>query len=193
MPIDLKNTMASLSAVSIESVKASNRLFSIIDAVDTKYLDKIKQIDWLQEPGYTTDYHYGLRRRSLTKHNNVMSDVDCQISELIPIINQVTGQQYVRISTGLWQICEPGYICKMHTDGTKPNVMIIYWQAPSIRHGTTFYSSQDPTDIFHEFLSIPNTGFFANYNNGGQMWHASLAEVPLQQHRLITQYEFFYR
>jgi hypothetical protein len=168
-------------------------LFSIIDAVDTKYFDQIVQIDWLQEPDYTTDYHYGLRRRSLTKRNKVMDDIDRQISKLIPIINQVTGQKYVRISTGLWQICEPGYICEMHTDGNKPNVMIIYWQAPSDRHGTTFYNSQDTTDIFHEFRSVPNTGFFANYDNGGQMWHASLAEVPSQQHRLITQYEFFYR
>jgi hypothetical protein len=84
----------------------------------------------------------------------------------------------------------------MHTDGEKPNVMIIYWQAPGPAFGTTFYNSPDPADIYHEFHGLPNTGFFANYEpDAGEpwpkMWHASLAQVPVDSYRLLTQYEFY--
>ena len=54
-------------------------------------------------------------------------------------------------------------------------------------------NSRIPVALFPAGMEGNSLGVFANYNNGGQMWHASLAEVPLQQHRLITQYEFFYR
>ena len=163
--------------MSVESVQGSKRLLAITRAVD---------------PHYLKDLNPTFRRRIL-EPCDLMHAIDECVQLLVPAINRLCNQSYDH-ADGQWQICEPDYLCPMHTDGHKPNVMIIYWQTPGPEFGTTFYNSPDPTDVFHEFPGIANTGFFANYKPRigrpwPEMWHAALNQVPANSYRLITQYE----
>jgi hypothetical protein len=182
----------------IERVKGSKRLLAVTEAVYPTYLWQLNCIDWLAR-SWQPDDHYTedstFRRRILTDHCDLMQTIDTAIFQLIPDINRLCDTSY-RTTGSTWQICESGWVCPMHTDGRKPNVMIMYWQTPGPAFGTTFYNSSDPADIHHEFLGLPNTGFFANYEPDvgepwPEMWHASLAQVPVGQYRLMTQYEFY--
>ena len=182
--------------MSVELVQGSKRLLAVTQAVDPEYLDKINSVDWLRR-AYEMDEHSRVSsafRRRILMPCDLQDAVDREIQRLLPIICAVSGQSYEWIASS-WQICEPNWVCPMHTDGHKPNVMIIYWQTPGPEFGTTFYNSSDPTDVWHEFAGIPNTGFFANYEpNPGEswpeLWHASLQSVPAGSYRLLTRYEF---
>lgn len=181
----------------VESVKGSSRLFSITQAVNADLLQEINTIDWFSVP-YGMDDHSRnsetFRRRILPQWSDLYGRIEREINRSVPLINALSGQNY-RYVGGTWQICEPDFYCPIHTDGHKPNVMIIYWQTPGTGFGTTFYNSRDTTDVFHEFPSVPNTGFFANYEPGlgeswPEMWHASSQPVPKNGYRLLTQFEF---
>lgn len=198
MQTDLKTTMESQSVAraTIEPIQGSRRLFSVQLALEPEYIKRLNQVDWLSRP-YEMDDHSKqsdtFRRRILTECLDVQEMIDLEIQKLVPLINEMAGTNYTSAGS-TWQICEPNFVCPMHTDGHKPNVMIIYWQTPGPEFGTTFYNSTDPADVFHEFPGIPNTGFFANYKPRigrpwPEMWHASLIPVPANGYRLITQYE----
>ena len=199
MQIDSKTTTESQSVVrtTVEPIQGSHRLFSVQLALDPEYVKRLNQVDWLSRP-YEMDDHSResdtFQRRILTECLDVQEIIDLEIQKLVPIVNEVAGKNYTAAG-GTWQICEPGFVCPMHTDGYKPNVMIIYWQTPGIEWGTTFYNTSDPTDVWYEFPPVPGTGFFANYEpDPGEswplMWHASLKAVPEKHYRLLTQYEF---
>jgi hypothetical protein len=181
----------------VESVKNSKRLLAITQAVNPIYLEQLNRIDWLSRD-WVADSHWQenstFRRRILSDHCDLMQAIDTDIAKGIPEINRLCCTNYTTTGS-VWHICEPRFECPMHTDGFKPNVMIIFWHAPGPGWGTTFYNSDDEADVLHEFTSIPNTGFFAYYEpESGEpwpcMWHASLKAVPADSYRLLTQYEF---
>lgn len=177
--------------MAIQSVKGSRYLFSITDAVHADFLKEINRINW---HGLVNQHSGMLHRWNLTADLKVQQDIESEIAKMIPEINDLCRQKYTHVG-GTWQICEPGFTCGMHTDGRKPNVMIIYWQVPGPEYGTTFYNAFDFNDVFHEFLSIPNTGFLACYEAVPEepwpdLWHAAMKKVPENSYRLITQYEF---
>lgn len=179
----------------IESVHGSKRLLAITRAVEPRFVKDINRIDWLSRAWEPEDEYYRnpTFRRRILEPCDLTRAIDESVQQLVPEINRLCNQTY-RQADGQWQICEPDYLCPMHTDGHKPNVMIIYWQTPGPEFGTTFYNSTDPADVFHEFPGMPNTGFFANYKPRigrpwPEMWHASLIPVPINSYRLITQYE----
>lgn len=178
----------------VKSVKGSNRLLAITQAVDPIYLDKINSVNWLAQP-WQPDDHWSdsFRRRILIEPSDLMHAVDQDIMALLPDINRACGTDYTGVGS-TWHICEADFVCMMHTDGFKSNVMIIYWQTPGLEFGTTFYNSNDSSDVFYQFPGVPNTGFFANYKPRigrpwPEMWHASLKAVPQGEYRLMTQYE----
>jgi hypothetical protein len=182
----------------VSCVQGSQRLLAIRQVVDARYLAELNTIEWLARAWHPDDHYYEnstFRRRVLLDQCSLIQAIDTAIFQLIPNINRLCGTSY-RTAGSTWHICESGWVCPMHTDGRKPNVMIMYWQTPGPAFGTTFYNSSDPADIHHEFTGLPNTGFFANYEPDvgepwPEMWHASLAQVPVGQYRLMTQYEFY--
>lgn len=182
----------------VRSVKGSRRLLAILQAVDLCYLAELNTIDWLARAWRPDDHYYEngtFRRRVLLDDCDLTQAIDIDIQRLIPDINRLCGTRY-RTAGSVWHICESDFVAPMHTDGEKPNVMIIYWQTPGPAFGTTFYNSPDSADIYHEFHGLPNTGFFANYEpDAGEpwpkMWHAALMPVPANGYRLMTQYELF--
>jgi hypothetical protein len=199
MQTDLKTTTESQSVAraTVTPIGYSRRLFSIQLAVDPEHVKELNQLDWLSRP-YEMDYHSResntFQRRILTESLNIQEIVDQEINNLLPAINLASGQNFKTVGA-TWQICESGFVCPMHTDGHKPNVMIIYWQTPGIEWGTKFYHTNDSTDVWYEFPAVPGTGFFANYEPEPgepwpEMWHASLRAVPENTYRLLTQYEF---
>jgi len=183
--------------MTVQRIKGSKRLLSITQAVDQNYLHQLNNIDWLTYSWIRDEYYHEnstFRRRILQPHCDLMQIIDSAILQLIPQINQLCNTEYMTCGS-VWHLCENGFVCPLHTDGHKPNVMIVYWQTPGPEFGTTFYNSTDLSDIFHEFAGIPNTGFFVNYEpfDDGiwpEMWHASLMSVPMGRYRLLTQYEF---
>lgn len=199
MQTDSKTTTESPSVAraTVEPIKGSRRLFSVQLAITPEYVKRLNQVDWLSRP-YEMDDHSSesdtFQRRILTECLDVQAMIDVEIQKLVPKINEIAEKNYTSVGS-TWQICEPNFVCPMHTDGHKPNVMIIYWQAPGVEWGTTFYNTNDPTDVWYEFPAVPGTGFFANYEPElGEpwplMWHASLKAVPENHYRLLTQYEF---
>lgn len=182
----------------VEPVKGSKRLLAVTQAVDPIYLEQLNRTDWLSRDWIPDDHwqeNGAFRRRILSSHCDLMQAIDHDIQKIVPEINRLCNTGYVD-ARSTWHICESGFRCDMHTDGHKPNVMIVYWQTPGPDFGTTFYNSTDPLDVFHEFSGLPNTGFFANYQPRigrpwPEMWHASLVPVPIGQYRLMTQYQFY--
>lgn len=179
----------------IVPVNQSNRLFSISHAISQETLDKINSIDWLAHP-YKKDDHWVadsvFRRRVLDK-SDLQHTVDLTMQTVIGTINNLCKSDY-KIALSSWYLCEPGFQCDMHTDGQKPNVLIMYWITPGQQYGTTFYNSRNWNDIHHEFYGIPNTGFFANYepepgSPWPEMWHAAMLPVPPNTYRLMTLYQ----
>lgn len=150
---------------------------------------------------YQHDEHWmtddRFRRRDLIKAAEIYNEIDREVEKLLPEINRLANTAFSHMGS-TWYLCEPGFWCPMHTDGHKNNVMIIYWHTPGAHHGTTYYNSDNPQDVMHEFLGTPNTGFFANYRpRMGRpwvdMWHASLSPVPRGQYRLLSLYELYLR
>jgi len=173
----------------VESVKGSDRLLWVKQAVDPCLLSELNDIDWCGQPCVPDMLHRG----RLMCNFAIQSVIDRHIQSLIPEINRLTGQQY-RYAQGTWMLCTSGYTSVRHTDGHKPNLLLIYWQVPGSQYGTTFYNSEPYRDVYHEFLSLPNTGFFANYEPAAgepwpKMWHASPVPVPPDSYRLISQYQ----
>lgn len=176
----------------------SRKLFAIRDVISSKYLEKINSVDWLHYP-WQKDPHWAADdrfcRRELAKDTVLLNEIDQQVALLLPEISKAANKDYVRVGSS-WYLCEPTFVCPMHTDGRKANVMIMYWKIPGPEFGTTFYNSNDPNDVFYEFASVPNTGFFVDYEpDAGEpwsdMWHASLLPVPPDTYRLMTLYELY--
>lgn len=179
----------------IESVPGTERLLRIQQAVDPAYLQEINSVDWLRLP-YCKDDHWSktFKRRVLAECLDVQLAIENEIKRNIHIINSASGQNYRHVGS-TWQVCESGFVCPMHLDGHKPNVMIIYWHTPGLNFGTTFYRSANVNEVLCEFPGTANTGFFANYEPAPgepwpEMWHASMQTVPKGTYRLLTQFEF---
>lgn len=174
-------------------IKNSNRLYSIKHAVPSYLYDEIANVDWLSRP-LARDDRLPNRYR-LTDYVDLQWHIDRSVNDLLVLVNEVAGTSYSR-AIPTWHLCLSGSQCPMHTDGQKPNVMIIYWHTPGQEFGTTFYNSDSYNDVLHEFPGIPNTGFFANYarlrrlgRSWQGMWHAAPNAVPADTYRLVTQYE----
>lgn len=183
----------SVADPNISAVDNSSRLYHISQAVPLRLLDEMQQVDWLSRPNARDD-HLPQRYR-LTQHLDIQWHVDNAVSDLLQPLNVVAGTSYSR-AIATWHLCLPGSRCPIHTDGQKPNVLILYWHTPGAAYGTTFYHSNDINDVWWNCPGTPNTGFFANYSRLRRlgrpwqgMWHASPNPVPAGTYRLVTQYE----
>jgi hypothetical protein len=174
------------------------RLFAVKDVVDSDTITALHSINWLDQP-YVRDPHYdedhNFRRRILTQTCTIQLQVEHGITDIVKELAAKIGINYFDHGT-TWYLCESGYQCPMHTDGQKPNVLILYWISSDENYGTTFYHSRDYNDIMHRFPSVPNTGVFANYEPESEqdwagLWHAANNPVPEGSYRLITMSELY--
>lgn len=168
----------------IQRVADCPRLFSIHDICPSECIQEINQIDWWSVPR-DADM---VNRWQLQEHYEVQEYVNQTIRSSAEIINESIGDQYCidRIYID-WLICGPGYVSIPHTDGSKPNTMILYWKSPNVDYGTTFYNTPDCDTVLHYFPAIPNTGFLAIYDeNPHRNWHGTTVPVTDNDYRLIT-------
>ena len=167
----------------VTPVPRSQKLFAISEAIGPELLQQVRAY-WQRDGNF--------RRRVLEPHCDLITQIDSKMQSVIEPITALTGKMYYA-ATSTWHVCEPGFQCPMHTDGPKPNVLIMYWISPGQEFGTTFYNSDNYDDVFHEFHGTPNTGFFADYESDNEpcsaMWHASNRSVPEGSYRLMTLYE----
>ena len=168
----------------IQQVTERPRLFSVSDICSLECVQEIDQINWWSVPR-DADMPNRWRLRELYE---VQKYVNQTIRSSANCINEAVGAEYC---TGLiyidWLICGPNYIAIPHTDGAKPNTMILYWKSPNVDHGTTFYNTPDCDTVLHYFPAIPNTGFLAIYDkNPYHNWHGTKIPVPPNEYRLIT-------
>ena len=188
--IDLKMSMEYQSSVDsrVESVKDSDRLLWVKQAVNPQVLPALHSVDWCRQACLPETAN----RFLLIFESRIQIEINQELRQLIPEINELTGQRYREIDA-TWYLCKSDYVSVMHTDGKKTNLLLIYWQVPGPQYGTTFYNSADYGDVYHEFPGQCNTGFFANYEPAPgepwpKMWHASPVPVPPGSHRLISQH-----
>lgn len=181
----------------LSAVDHTNHLFAITDVVPAELLLEIQNTDWASWPG-TPDptWHsgYGMYRTELLNEHPLMRAVDDCVYRELRQINNTVGKKYVRYTPGWW-LCWPDYTCVMHTDGTKPNNMLLYWIVPGPDYGTTYYHSNSYDDVRHSFSSVPNTGYMVINEPAQQAthWHAAHHPVPANTVRLISQFEFLQR
>ena len=129
-----------MQSQSVVSVNGSRRLLAITQAVNPVLQQQVADIDWMSRDWRPDDHYYPgaiFRRRVLLDQCELMQAIDTAIFQLIPDINRLCGTMYTT-AVSVWHICESGFVCPMHTDGEKHNVMIMYWQTPGPAFGTTF-------------------------------------------------------
>lgn len=174
-------------------VDRTGRLFQVRDLLPLEQVKEIQQIDWLSlswernVPGWP--------RRKIQQSNPEILLLDQRINDLVPEINHLLNTNF-RTADGAWWLDEPGFTVGIHTDGQLPAAMQIYWIIPGAEYGTGFYLYKNCSEVQHQFLSVPNTGYLMLNHPGDHgeqplLWHGMLNPVPEHTIRLSSYWYFF--
>jgi len=93
------------------------------------------------------------------------------------------------LGTAFW-IDEPGFTCKIHTDGEMPGSLHLSWIGNS-GLGTTFYHNQNSEHVRFQHTFTSNSGY-AMINMADStgyrhlQWHGMLEPVPENSYRLTS-------
>lgn len=175
-----------------------NNLFLLEDIVPNHLVTKISEMNWMVcEWTRHPAQDHSLRRK--VNSRRFISEIHQYIEQAKIQIEQVCNINFLQFDTTFeywldntsWWVDEPGFDIAIHTDGTLPSSMQLFWIAPSIEYGTTFYNSKIPSDINVKFNSIPNTGYLmlnqpGEDNSQPLLWHGMLNTVPNDTFRLTS-------
>jgi hypothetical protein len=149
-------------------------IYSVADIFSQELVNKLDAVDWNSLP----KEKHNPERFNLT----IPRELDIEISKfvsnsIIPQIESVAKIKFKSTSNfcmSFW-LNEPKYWSKIHTDGTIPATMQIYWSPiDSTDFGTWFYNSHDTRDILHYFPNIRNTGYLTLPKIANQpLWHGT--------------------
>lgn len=176
----------------------ANRLWAISDIWPEDLINDVLSIDWLNEPfAYETELLGDQNRRNVFPKNPIITRLDDYMHQCVPLINQITNNNFISSPASCWWINEPGFRSNMHHDGGLLNNMLVYWYAPdkSEEYGTTFYNSDNTSDVLHQFKSVPGTGYFMlnHVDPDGTrpiQLHAMLNIIPPNHWRLTSFWQF---
>lgn len=129
------------------------------------------------------------RDKFLPSSNEVLRNLDNEIEQYLPMIEEVTGRNIIKYDT-IFFYDNPGFHIGIHEDNSHIEIsMQIYLNDNLESMGTTFYNSSNKNDVRFKFPFVKNTGYLM-INESGQ-WHGQSIIVPKNTLRLSS-YTYFY-
>lgn len=177
--------------MNVTAVDSTNRLFLVEDILPKDMISQLHNVDWLSlEWKRPTAQEKWLRRElAITPELSTLND---SIAVCLPVLEQECNVQFSSMYT-TWWLDEPGFKVDIHTDGHLPSAMQLFWIAESEDFGTAFYNSKNRTDLRHQFMFCPNSGYLMLNGldqHGAQplQWHGMLKRTSTVR---ITSYTTF--
>lgn len=174
----------------ITAVDQDHNLFRIVDVFPLSLYKKVLATDWANIPWQRQKGQENWARRridNLSLEWNQEWDQYCE--ELWPRIGAVLSRSVDQYQGTAWWVDEPGFTCRIHTDGEMPGAVQMIWIGNNL--GTAFYHYKDPTSMRHQFKVSPNTGYLMinNPDTTGYrklQWHGMLTPVPANSLRVSS-------
>jgi len=181
--------------MNIVPIDSTGRLFQVENILPAELTQEILEQEWDSCP-WTTLWAQENKPRRLIDNTALTLRTSEYIWTVLDTIEKFCNVRFHnRYPSTVWYYDTPGYDIEIHTDGTLPATMQLYWITPADSYGTVFYNSKQYTDVHKAFKSVPNTGYIM-FNlpdkNGHQpsLWHAMTNTVPPGKCRL-TSYTLF--
>jgi hypothetical protein len=178
----------------ITPIDCYNDLFYIENIVSNTLVEKIINTPWMSLAWDRQEGQSHMNRRRIPNSElEWIAEFDqAVVSHKDQIIQSCGIQDFWYLSTGFW-VDEPGFDCKIHTDGTLPGAIQISWIG-NIDLGTTFYHDEQGTQTRQRFISCPNQGYLminlpANNGTRHLQWHGMTNAIPADTYR-VTSYSW---
>ena len=170
----------------ITPVDSENNLFRVEHAVSDQLAELVEATDWMALPWQPQEGQESWARRLID--NQAIPWINQWHNEMIqnwPMIEQCIGRKLQYYCGTAWWLDEPGFVCKMHTDGELPGSMHLTWRGP----GTSFYWHNDPATLRYQTPEQPNAGYIMVNQTDAQgyrrlLWHAMLS--PSTTYRITS-------
>lgn len=171
----------------ITAVDSENNLFLVEQAFPQDMVDEIVATDWLNLPWSRQAGQESWPRRLINE--TAIPWIGRWHSHLTQQWHRISEQTGTAIEgyagTAFW-LDEPGFTCRLHTDGMLPGSMQIVWQGT----GTTFYWYKNTDSVRRQMPDVANTGYImlnaTNQLYQKLLWHAMLTPVPENTFRLTS-------
>lgn len=173
-----------------KSIDNKNNLWSVNDVYSSNLIKELESVDFKNLPfeKMLLQERYS-RDKFLPTCNEVLRNLDNEIEQYIPRIEELTGRNIIKYDT-IFFYDNPGFHIGIHEDNSAIEIsMQIYLNNNIETMGTTFYHSHNKDDIRHKFPFTKNTGYLM-VNEPGQ-WHGQSTIVPKNTLRLSS-YTYFY-
>jgi len=174
----------------ITAVDNENNLFKVESVFPDDFVQEILATDWLNLPWGPSPGQESWPRRQIDQ--TAIPWIGRWYKYLEQHWHQISQQtgipidEYIPASGTTFWLDEPGFICKIHTDGMMPGSMQIVWQGT----GTTFYWYKDPKSVRYQMPDTANTGYIMLHANNQTyqklLWHGMLTPVPKNTFRLTS-------
>ena len=184
--------MARIGApMQITPVDSDFNLFRVEDVFSQDLVQQVLATDWANLPWHRQEGQESWPRRKID--NSALcwiQDWDSECSCLWPKIGTATGTTMGQYTGTAFWLDEPGFTCRMHTDGELPGSMQLTWIGAE-NLGTTFYWYKNPSSLRYQTPFEPNSGYIMinQANDQGYrrlMWHAMLNAVPANTFRITS-------
>jgi hypothetical protein len=170
----------------VTAIDNENNLFRVEHAVSEELAAKVMATDWMALPWTRQEGQESWPRRLIT--NTAIPWIDQwhqEVSSQWSVIEQCIGRKLQHYCGTAWWVDEPGFICKMHTDGEMPGSMHLIWRGP----GTAFYWHNDPATLRYQTPEQSNAGYIMinQADSTGYrplLWHAML--TPADSYRITS-------
>lgn len=172
----------------ITPVDDQHNLFQITNAVSQELAQLVLATDWLSLPWTKQPGQESWSRRLIDQESIPwIKHWHQEMKQLWPAIEQRSSLPILPyIKTAFW-LDEPGFVCKMHTDGELPGSLHLNWQGPA----TCFYWHNDPTTIRYQAPAVANSGYLMinQLDDSGYrklLWHDMPSPVAANTFRLTS-------
>ena len=178
-------------------VPIDQHLFFVQDFASLELVNKILNTDWLslsyQRTQFRKDGTPWLRRQiddsAIEWHAEWKEFLEQRWKEILNQLGDLSWPYPTYPSSTFW-VDEPGFDCKIHTDGELPGSMQLYWIGnPDL--GTVFYNDKSGETVRGRFKFDTNQGYIMinlpDQNNYQPLqWHGMLTPVPYNTFRLSS-------
>ena len=187
-----------VNAMQIIAIDNENNLFQVKDIAPADLVDQILNTPWMELPYAHRQGHDFLKRRQINdesipwidKWNQYCQHAWTTIAEKLNIkIHNYTST--TACPGTAWWVDEPGFTCKIHTDGEMPGAMQLFWIGSQLNLGTAFYNYKNSNTLRYQFPMQSNSGYIMINQANSQgfrklQWHGMLTPVPANSFRLTS-------
>jgi hypothetical protein len=140
----------------ITPVDDQNNLFCVTNAVSPDLAQLVLTTDWPSLPWSKQPGQESWPRRLIDQTFIPWIDNWHQeMQELWPTLEQYFSQALLPYAGTAFWLDEPGFVCKMHTDGELPGSLHLNWIGPA----TCFYWHNRPDTVRYQTPASSNSGY----------------------------------